>query len=379
MQGRVESNTKRGITKFARRLLAEWRALGLPRNSARVVVAASGGADSTALLLALAELKGRRLISVELKVAHLDHGLRREAGAEDARWIESLTGNLGFEFASARAGVKERARTTRDNLEQAARRERYEFLSQVAHEWGAQLVVTGHTLDDQAETVLLALLRGSGADGLSGMRPARALCDDDPSLLLARPLLGWARRAETREYCAVHCVAPREDEMNDDERFARVRVRKQMIPLLETLNPRAVEAVARAAGLLREDADALEAEASELLCEAKDESARRRVVRDEGPVAGKDRVDAESDIEREGRSALPLRVEVLLRATTAVRRRALRRWLALARGNLRRIELSHVVALEKLLEGERGGRVAELPGGGRVERRGRWILFRMEK
>jgi hypothetical protein len=169
--------------------------------------------------------------------------------------------------------------------------------------------------------------------------------------------------------------------MNDDERFARVRVRKQLMPLLETFNPRAAESITRAAGLLREDADALEAEASKLLCEATDESARRRIVRGEGQVADEESVEiergiVERDIEREGRCASPLRVEVLSSASAAVRRRALRLWLAQGRGDLRRIELAHMVALEKLLAGERGGRVAELPGGARVERRGHWVFFR---
>lgn len=372
---RVERNTERRLTSFARRLLAEWRALGLPRKEARVIVAASGGADSTALLLALAELKGRQLISVELKVAHLDHGLRGNVGAEDACWVGELARELGFEFETKRAGVKERARKTRDNLEQVARRERYEFLSRVAREWGARLVVTGHTRDDQAETVLLALLRGSGADGLGGMMSVRPLRDGDSSVLLARPMLDWAQRTETRAYCAAREIVPREDAMNDDERFARVRVRKQLMPLLETFNPRAAESITRAAGLLREDAGALEAEASKLLCEATDESGHRRIIKGKGRVADEGRVDPEREIEREGRCAPPLRVEVLSNATAAVRRRALRLWLAQGRGDLRRVELAHIVALEKLLAGERGGRVAELPGGARVERRGRRIFF----
>lgn len=373
-------NKTQELASFARPLLAEWRTLGLPRREARVVVAASGGADSTALVLALAELLKRRLISIELKVAHLDHGLRGEVGAEDARWIEGLARELGFEFESERAGVWERARATRDNLEQAARRERYEFLARVARQWGARVVLTGHTLDDQAETMLLALLRGSGADGLGAMRAVRALAevagegagceasDEKSRVLLARPLLAWARRGETRAYCESRGVMPRADAMNEDERFARVRVRRQLIPLLESFNPRAVEAIARAASLLRDDADALEERASELLREATGEGD----ATGEGKAAGKRAATCDS----KGLRASPLRVEVLAGASAAVRRRALRRWLAGARGDLRRIELAHVVALEKLLVGEQGGRVAELPGGGRVLRRGRWISYR---
>jgi tRNA(Ile)-lysidine synthase len=396
----MRKGAKDRLSGFSRPLLAEWRRLKLPRWGARVIVAASGGADSTALVLALAELKGRGLIECELKVAHLDHGLRGVEGAEDARWIEELARGLGFEFETAQAEVAGRALATRDNLEQAARRERYEFLARAARESGAGLVVTGHTLDDQAETVLLALLRGSGADGLGGMRALRVLAsgadesseagrelidgesrpaltgDGGSRVLLARPLLGWARCAQTREYCAARGVVPREDAMNEDVRFARVRVRGELIPLLESFNPRAVEAVARASNLLRDDAEALEVEAAELLREATDEGARRRVFRswERDEKGATDEGEARDESEELGAS--PLRVEVLIKAAAAVRRRALRRWLAVGRGDLRRVELAHVVALERLLEGERGGRVAELPGGGRVERRGRWIFFR---
>jgi tRNA(Ile)-lysidine synthase len=356
------------LTSFARALLAEWRGLGLPRGEARVVVAVSGGADSTALLLALDELIRRRLISVELKVAHLDHGLRGEAGAQDARWVGELAFSLGYGFEAGRARVAKRG-----NLEQAARRARYEFLDRVAQAWGAPVVATGHTLDDQAETVLLALLRGSGADGLGGMRAARALSDAEPGVLLARPLLGWARRAETEAYCAARGVAVRDDAMNTDERFARVRARRALIPLLETFNPRADEATARAAGLLRADADALAREAARLLREAADESARSRGDDEGARGRGVDEILPS----RGGNRAPPLRVEVLAgEESPALRRRAIRQWLAQARGDLRRVELAHVLAVEKLLAGERGGRVAELPGGGRVERRGRRIFFR---
>jgi tRNA(Ile)-lysidine synthase len=379
----------RGAGAFARELLAEWRRLCLPRETARVVVAASGGADSTALLLALSELNKRDLLSIELKAAHLDHGLRGEAGAADALWVEELARGLGCEFESARAKVAQRASASRDNLEQAARRERYEFLTRVAREWGALVVATGHTLDDQAETVLLALLRGSGAEGLGGMKPLRPISDrvsdSGTSLLLARPLLGWARRAETEGYCESRGVSARADAMNEDESFARVRLRRRVLPLLETFNPRAVEAVARAAGLLRADAEALGAVARRLLSEAVDEGARPRSGKGHnsgkgdgvtGKSIGRGATESVSPLNVSPSNAPPLRVEVLAAAMPAVRRRAIREWLARGRGDLRRLELAHVVGVERLLEGGRGGRVAELPGGGRVERRGRWIFFR---
>jgi tRNA(Ile)-lysidine synthase len=350
----LRSRPERGPGRFARRLLREWRLRGWPLRGERVLVAVSGGADSTALLLALEELRHANLVEVESVVAHLDHGLRGESGASDARWVEGLARVYGFECVVGRASVSERAQGARDNLEQAARRARYEFLAGAARECGARAVLAAHTLDDQAETVMLRLLRGSGAEGLSGMATERTL-EADGEVALRRPLLTWARRADTEGYCRERSVVFRSDAMNDDERFARVRVRRRLLPLLSTFNPRAAEALARMSSLLREDSAALDQLAAALLEEAR----------------------AQLDtVSEEGKTGEAVWVAVLVRAAPAIRRRALRLWLARARGDLRRLSRAHLYGVERLLEGERGGRVAELPGGSRVERRRGLLHFR---
>jgi tRNA(Ile)-lysidine synthase len=355
-EGGAGDSARRGLTRFARRLLREWRRLELPASGEELVVAVSGGADSTALLLALKELSEAGLLDQGLTVAHLDHCLRASA-AEDAAWVGALARDLGLRLVSGRVDVGRLAAESADNLEQAARRARYEFLSGVAARVGAQLVLTAHTLDDQAETVLLRLMRGSGTEGLGGMEALRPL---PGRVALARPLLGWARRAETEGYCRERGVQFRPDEMNADERFARVRVRKVLLPLMASFNGRIVEALARTGFLLREDARALSEEARRLLETAS--------IRPEGEG------DANGPSEKptaEGESlTLPeLRADVLRRAPGALRRRALRQWLERGRGDLRRLELVHLLAVESLLEGERGGRRIELPGGTVVERR----------
>ena len=162
--------------------------------------------------------------------------------------------------------------------------------------------------------------------------------------LLARPLLTWARRADTEAYCRQRNVDYRTDPMNEDERFARVRVRKQLIPLMASFNGRIVEALARTAELTRADLDVLNLEAELLLAKA----AVAKIVETKVP---------------------PLDVSVLVDAAPAVRRRALRQWIAAGRRNLRRIELVHIIGIERLLLGDRGGRVAELPGGDQVVRK----------
>ncbi len=345
------------MTKFLRALLDEWQRLELPLRNARVVVAVSGGADSTALLLALAGLIRAKQLAVRLTVAHLDHGLRGNASKEDAEWVTKLAGRLGYQTSSARVDVKKRAGKTTDNLEQAARRARYDFLAKVARKERAQMIAVAHTMDDQAETVMLNLLRGSGADGLGGIEPARLL-DSKHRIILARPLLRWARRADTESYCREQSVDFRMDQMNLDEKFARVRVRRQLLPLMETFNSRIVAALSRTALLLREDAAALSIVADELLARAGEDSA----VDSTAARNAKNAKNAKNKV-------TALRVEVLSNAQPAVRLRALRQWIARGRGDLRRLELVHVLAVEQLLAGDRGGRTVELPGGARIARR----------
>jgi tRNA(Ile)-lysidine synthase len=311
----------------------------------------SGGADSCALLLALDELLKSKRLSPKITVAHLNHGLRGKASKEDAEWVGNLARQLGYEVEIAQANVKKRAKDTSDNLEQAARRARYEFLTRTSSEKRADVLLTAHTLDDQAETVLLNLLRGSGAEGLSGIQAVR-LFNSQSGLLLARPLLAWARRADTESFCRLRKVRFRVDEMNTDESFTRVRVRKQLLPLMQSFNGRIVEALARTAELLRADTSVLNQQAEDLL-----------------QAAGQsDNAIAET--------RLPLLcVDVLARAPVAIRRRALRKWIAQGRGDLRRFELVHMLSVEKLLTGTRGGRIAELPGGATVRRKRGWLEF----
>jgi tRNA(Ile)-lysidine synthase len=339
--------TKRTATirpsKFASALLDEWRNLHLPQSNAKIIVAVSGGADSTALLLAVDELIKRDKLHVQPIVAHLDHGLRDESKA-DAQWVVKLAKDLGYEATISTRNVKQSATKRKANLEQAARDARYDFLAKAAAKKDSKYVLTAHTLDDQAETVVMRLLRGSAAEGLSGSSAVRSLTPDS-DVLLVRPLLSWARRAHTESYCQLRGFDFLSDTMNDDETFSRVRVRKQLIPLMQSFNNRIVETLSRTANLLGEDAMALSSQAEQLI-----------------ELAAADSRKSET-------SAPSLDVKVLASAPPAVRRRALREWILRARGSLRRLETVHLLGVEKLLEGERGGRVAELPGGMKVSRK----------
>jgi tRNA(Ile)-lysidine synthase len=321
--------------------LSEWKDLGLPEADETLVIAVSGGADSTALFLGLDELSKKEKLRLKLIVGHLDHGLR-EASKKDARWVSQLAKELGYDVVTGRAKLEKPSKRTTDNLEQAARKARYEFLLRTAKKRNSTLVLTAHTLDDQAETVMMRLLRGSAAEGLSGTQPIRQL-EPGSIVKLVRPLLSWARRSDTEGYCAGRQIEFRVDEMNEDETFSRVRIRKQLLPLMKSFNNRIVETLSRTATLLSEDATALSDQARRLL---------------------------ESASGNNHETNLPsLNVDVLLKAPAAVRRRALREWILRTRGDLKRLEMVHLLAVEKLLSGERGGRVAELPAGMKVTRR----------
>ena len=317
----------------------------LPLSDAQAIVAVSGGADSVALLLALDELTKENKLNIRLAVAHLDHRLRNKS-ADDARWVKAFTTQLGQEVSIKRLAVRGVARRNGDNLEQAARVARYEWLAEVAQKRGADLVLTAHTLDDQAETVLLNMLRGSGTDGLSGMEPVRLL-NATGKKILARPLLAWAGRHDTQAFCRSRGIDFRRDEMNEDETFTRVRVRRQLLPMMRSFNPRIIEALARTAELLREDGRALDSAAQRLLELSADNDARPN----------------------------QLRTDLLADAPPALRRRALRLWLGQRRGDLRRLEMVHVRSVENLVIQNRGGRTIELPGGSTISRKSGLLTF----
>jgi len=342
------------ISNFAQKLRREWKELELPVANSNVVVAVSGGPDSAALLVALDELVRAGKLSLRVIVAHLNHKLRGKESDADARWVSSLARKLGYRAKIKAVSVGTRATRQRENLEQAARNARYEFLEELAQAAHAELVLVAHTLDDQAETVLFNLLRGSGAAGLSGidlLRPIRA----GSKIILARPLLSWARRADTEGYCGQRSIEFRVDQMNADEKYARVRMRKRLLPLMKEFNPRFIESLARATELLREDDLALESAAERLLQLSVNEPGQSK----EGDPA--------------------LRTDLLRLARPALRRRALRQWIAACRGHLRRLEYTHISAVEKLIFSTKSGRVIQLPGGGSVLRHGGLISYRGPK
>ncbi len=227
-----------------------------------VLVAVSGGADSVGLLRALAALKtggaGR------LVVAHFNHRLRAEAG-HDAAFVAELAARLQLPFELGDGAVAATAELQGDGLEAAARSERYAFLQAAAERSGARFVATAHTADDQVETVLHRILRGTGIAGLDGMRRARPLGE---AATLIRPLL-QIRRAEIRAYLAAIGQPFRDDATNADLSFTRNRIRHDLLPRLASeYNADVAGALLRLADVAREAQQLIDADATKLLEQA---------------------------------------------------------------------------------------------------------------
>ena len=296
----------------------------------RVVVAVSGGSDSIALAHLLGELSAAGDLQV-VGVAHFNHQLRASAD-EDERFVEAAAEALGWPMFSDRADVGARARSEQRSIEDAAHAARHEFFERARVHFHADVVALGHTRDDQAETLLLRLLRGAGPRGLASMHPRRGF--------LVRPLL-TCRRQELRAYLRARQIAFVEDESNADTSIPRNRVRAELVPLLEErFNPNIVNVLADEADIARETSEWLDASAAELL-----KAAAR-------PVAGS------------GQSALD--AATLLAAPVAVARFAVQRAMGAASGE-RPVSFAHVDAVLQLLHEPSGG--LDAPGH-RVDRLG---------
>lgn len=193
-----------------------------------VVLGVSGGADSICLLRALMVLRDDWRL--ELHVAHLNHGLRGQAADDDAAWLEALCGNWEVPFHMKRSDISQLAAHSGDTIEEAARKERYLFLESVAGQTDSDWIAVAHTADDQVETILHHLLRGTGIAGLRGMPRCRPLAGDG-SPKLVRPLLS-ATREQVEAFLNEIDQEFRRDETNLDERFTRNRLRHQLLPQL---------------------------------------------------------------------------------------------------------------------------------------------------
>jgi tRNA(Ile)-lysidine synthase len=317
------------------------RALELPGRS--VLVAASAGIDSTVLAHGLAALAAR--LELRLSLGHVHHGLRGAEADADRDFVAALAAKLDLPFLerrvdphARRAGIRSQARPT---LQEAARRLRVQALEALAIEADAAHIATAHQLDDQAETVLLRLLRGSGPSGLGG------ISERSSDGRIVRPLLSVSR-AEVERFARERGLSWREDASNRDPAYARARLRRDWLPGLgEAFNPRWLRAVGDLAEAMRRESEWIEERVAE--------EASRRLGREGDCIV----------VDCRGWSELP---EALARR--------LARHVLHAAGAGRDLSRRHLERTLRFAEASRGGSRLELPGGLVLERRGDFVRLR---
>ncbi|MFB0565576.1 MAG: tRNA lysidine(34) synthetase TilS [Candidatus Aminicenantaceae bacterium] len=280
----------------------------------RVLIAYSGGVDSSGMLAVLLEL--REQWEIELFLAHFNHELRKRA-AEDEQFVRCVAKKHSLPLFVGRENVRSYARRESLNLEEAGRRLRYEFLFKTATDCSASKIATGHTMTDQAETFLMRLLRGSGARGLGGIYPA-------VEGIIIRPLL-QIEREEIEAYLSEQNLSYRIDESNFDRRFLRNRIRLEFIPFVQKkFEPKIIHHLSHLASILREEDDLLE-----------------KIGKEEAKKAFFKKSDTFL-LNMKFISSLPL----------ALRRRVIRNFILEIKGDLRGVSFSDVESLAELGEGK---------------------------
>ncbi|MUG88431.1 tRNA lysidine(34) synthetase TilS [Paenibacillus timonensis] len=222
-----------------------------------IVVAVSGGVDSTVLLHIMKEIAADETLGLQLICAHLHHGLRGDEADRDAEFVRGLAERLGVPFDLGYVDVRSYMKETGKSLELAAREKRYEYLHEVAERYGASSIALAHHADDQAETVMMRVLRGSGPSGLSGMRPKRR----EKNVELIRPLLR-IYKTDLLLACRESGIPFVEDSSNRDKEFTRNSIRLDVLPFLGQYNGQLPESLNRLAELAAAEDDYLQLEAS---------------------------------------------------------------------------------------------------------------------
>ncbi len=312
----------------------------------RLLVGVSGGPDSVALLHLLMELGNR--YNLQLYIVHLNHMLRGNESEEDARYVRRLAKKLKLPVFTGKRDVRKFAKANKLSLEEAARIQRHEFYEQIADKLNIRKIALGHNADDNAETVLMRLLRGAGEQGLIGIYPIR----DIGNLKVIRPLLNIYRR-EIESFLKEKKINVRTDSSNTDNKFLRNKVRLELIPLLEkSYNQNIKHVLINTADILKEENEYLEEIAEKFYSQA---------------VLGKSNENIQLDISKI--RSYPL----------AIQRRVLRCGIKELTGTLRQITYQHCNEVLKLLNSNLAYGQIDLPNGLAVERLRKELVIRRGK
>ena len=330
LQRKTLKKTKRTISRY-----------GMLKQGDSVVVAVSGGPDSVCLLDVLNELKDD--LGIELVVAHFDHGLRPDEDGNETRFVKALAASYGLPFDAGRQ-ASENPEKIKFSLEEKARDARYRYLEETRQNYSSNKIATGHNLNDQAETILMRLLRGSGTSGLAGIPPLR-------DGVIIRPLIEITRNKIIRyldSKGASYCT----DSSNLEPHCMRNKIRLDLLPRIEEYQPRIVEILGKTAGIMRADNDRLEEEVKEWA-----------------------KANVETFDNREVRIALPS----LMKLPEALINRTIRLALKTAGGNLRRVNLKHIKAVTHMAMGNRPQARINLPNQVVAERAYEKLIFTVNR
>jgi len=305
-----------------------------------VLVAVSGGSDSLFLLQALSRLKNKLKLK-KLIVCNLDHGIRGKESSEDSLFVKKIAGDLGLEFIHKKIDLSKN-RSKGLSTEEAARLERYKFFNEAAGKSKANIVATGHTLDDQAETILMRIIKGASLKGIVGISPVR----DEKGIKIVRPLFKLEKREI--EECLKGCgAAYRIDSTNAEPIYFRNVVRKDIIPFLEKYNPRLKRSLCSLAEHLRED--------FEFIREAK---------------------SAIGHVMPSSEGSLEIKLKYLVTQPGALQKEIIRDALDKMGGEVKRLTFRHWKEMEQFIKHKRKGASLDLPGDIRVTRTASSLVFR---
>ena len=324
------------------RVLKTTRNYGMFKAGDTVLVAVSGGPDSVFLMLALKFLRAKLKLN-KLIICNLDHGIRGRESDEDSLFVKKLAEEYGLSFMHKKinmAAVKPRGLST----EEAAREERYKFFKEAAKTVKADVIATGHTLDDQAETILMRIIKGASLKGIVGISPVR----DEGSVRIVRPLFELEKR-EIEKYLDERSVAYRIDSTNSEPVYFRNIVRKEILPYMEKYNPRFKRVLCSLAEHLRED--------FEFIKEAKD----KLRFKAEGPEG------ADGSVE--------IKLKDIITQPKALQKEILRDSLEKSGGEVKRLSFRHWKELEQLIAHKRKGNSLDLPGDIRIARTSSSLVF----
>jgi tRNA(Ile)-lysidine synthase len=301
-----------------------------------VIVAVSGGPDSACLLHLLHELKDE--LHIHLVVAHFDHGLRPAEDASETAFVHELADSLHLPFETIKGRLLEKK--TRGSREEAARNARYAFLEKVRKKHKAQKIALGHNLNDQAETVLMRLLRGSGPSGLTGIPPCR-----DGSII--RPLIE-VQRTEIENYLKARNLASVTDSSNLKTDYFRNKIRLQLMPLLEEQQPQIAPLLSQTAEMLRDEDHYLKIEAATWLA---------------------------INMDMPSKPSIKIPITSFLNLPVVLERRVIRLAINGVKKDLRRITWDHVEAIRRLAQAEKPQATLNLPGRLTVKRTYDHLIF----